>query len=331
MSPVSLISSTPQQCHRCLLSHLHPNSVTGVSYLIYTPTVSPVSLISSTPQQCHRCLLSHLHPNSVTGVSYLIYTPTVSPVSLISSTPQQCHRCLLSHLHPNSVTGVSYLIYTPTVSPVSLISSTPQQCHRCLLSHLHPKCHRCLLSHLHPNGVTGVSYLIYTPTVSLVSLISSTPQQSHIVTSLLSHLHPNSEILGFSMWHFLKLVVGGFLLVLWFPPLLHRLTHLAPDRPLSPARPVHCQITDRPRSTTRHMATTTAAIVVVINDILRRPTVTFSAFSALSSRIFCSKIEHVKPEQRIFETVTWLGEQTWTTRDRPSNMSQLRMRPLLLL
>ena len=32
------------------------------------------------------------------------------------------------------------------------------------------------------------------------------------------------ESLGFSMWHFLKLVSRGFLLVLQFPPLLHRLT-----------------------------------------------------------------------------------------------------------
>ena len=71
------------------------------------------------------------------------------------------------------------------------------------------------------------------------------------------------------------------------------------------------------------MATTNAAIAVVVNDILGRLTVTFSAFSALSSRIFCSKIEHVWPEQRIFEIVTWLGEQTWTARYRPSDMSRL--------
>ena len=31
------------------------------------------------------------------------------------------------------------------------------------------------------------------------------------------------EFSGFSMWHFLKLVVRGFLRVLRFPPLLHRL------------------------------------------------------------------------------------------------------------
>ena len=30
------------------------------------------------------------------------------------------------------------------------------------------------------------------------------------------------EFSGFSMWHFLKLVVRGFLWVLQFPPLLHR-------------------------------------------------------------------------------------------------------------
>ena len=30
------------------------------------------------------------------------------------------------------------------------------------------------------------------------------------------------ESLGFSMWHFLKLVARGFLRVLRFPPLLHR-------------------------------------------------------------------------------------------------------------
>ena len=71
------------------------------------------------------------------------------------------------------------------------------------------------------------------------------------------------------------------------------LTHLAPDRLLSSVRPVHCQIADRPRSTAGHVATTNAAIVVLINDILGRLTVTFSAFSALSSCIFCSKIEHV--------------------------------------
>ena len=66
-----------------------------------------------------------------------------------------------------------------------------------------------------------------------------------------------------------------------------------PLGPRSPARTVHRQIADRPRSTARHVATTNAAIVVVVNDILGRLTVTFSAFSALSSRIFCSKIEHV--------------------------------------
>ena len=91
-------------------------------------------------------------------------------------------------------------------------------------------------------------------------------------------------------------VVGSILLWGHFPvegifPL--ELTHLAPDRPLSPARTVLCQIADRPRSTARHVATTNAAIAVVVNDILGRLTVTFSAFSALSSRIFCSKIEHV--------------------------------------
>ena len=31
------------------------------------------------------------------------------------------------------------------------------------------------------------------------------------------------EFLGFSMWHFLKLIVKGFLRVPQFPPLLHRL------------------------------------------------------------------------------------------------------------
>ena len=31
------------------------------------------------------------------------------------------------------------------------------------------------------------------------------------------------EFSVFSMWHFHKLVVRGFLRVLWFPPLLHRL------------------------------------------------------------------------------------------------------------
>ena len=31
------------------------------------------------------------------------------------------------------------------------------------------------------------------------------------------------ESSGFSMWHFLKLVARGFLRVLWFPPLFHRL------------------------------------------------------------------------------------------------------------
>ena len=35
-----------------------------------------------------------------------------------------------------------------------------------------------------------------------------------------SRLGPES--LGFSMWHFLKLVAVGFLRVLWFPPLLPR-------------------------------------------------------------------------------------------------------------
>ena len=66
-----------------------------------------------------------------------------------------------------------------------------------------------------------------------------------------------------------------------------------PLGPRSPASTVHCQIADRPRSTARHVATTNTAIVVVVNDILGRLTVTFSAFSALSSRVFCSKIEHV--------------------------------------
>ena len=35
---------------------------------------------------------------------------------------------------------------------------------------------------------------------------------------------------GFGMWHFLKLVLGGFLWVLWFAPFLHGLT-----MPLQPA------------------------------------------------------------------------------------------------
>ena len=29
------------------------------------------------------------------------------------------------------------------------------------------------------------------------------------------------EFVGFNMWYFLKLLVRGFLRVLWFPPLLH--------------------------------------------------------------------------------------------------------------
>ena len=35
--------------------------------------------------------------------------------------------------------------------------------------------------------------------------------------------HLGLEFSGFSMWHFLKLVVSGFLCILLFPPLLHQL------------------------------------------------------------------------------------------------------------
>ena len=68
---------------------------------------------------------------------------------------------------------------------------------------------------------------------------------------------------------------------------------MAPDRPLSPSRSEHCQIEDNPWLTARHAATTNAAIVVVIDDILGRLAATFSTFCALSGRIFCSKIECV--------------------------------------
>ena len=45
---------------------------------------------------------------------------------------------------------------------------------------------------------------------------------------------------------------------------------------------------DHTRSTVQHVATSNTAIVV-INDILARLAASFSAFRALSDRIFCSK------------------------------------------
>ena len=70
----------------------------------------------------------------------------------------------------------------------------------------------------------GSQYRIWRP-IPAIEIAQMRPLAKQIGISLMHISMPwmGLEFSGFSMWHFLKLVIRGFLQVLLFPPLLHRL------------------------------------------------------------------------------------------------------------